>query len=179
MIIAVGVASRFWLIDMPNFKPVAALVLFGGFFFRRALTALIALIGVMFVSDIWLGTYAWPVLLSVYLSLAAAAALGCWIRRSEGQSSKVNTQTLARFTFASVTMSSLFFAFTNGAVWMAGQWYPRTWEGLCDCYLAGVPFYRATLMGDLFFTSVIVAVYAAAMAWAANVRPANPVANSI
>jgi hypothetical protein len=58
-------------------------------------------------------------------------------------------------------MSTAFFVLTNGAVYLMGQWYPSTWSGLANCYSAGVPFYRATLMGDLFFTGVLVGGYGA------------------
>jgi len=68
---------------------------------------------------------------------------------------------VGRFAAASVLMSTAFFVLTNGAVWAMGQWYPESWSGLVSCYAAGVPFYRATLIGDLFFTGVLVSSYCA------------------
>jgi hypothetical protein len=45
--------------------------------------------------------------------------------------------------------SFLFFLISNFGVWL--NWYPRTTEGLFQCYLLALPFYSRTLMGDLFF----------------------------
>jgi len=81
-IVLLGIASRFWLVDMPNFKPVAALVLFGAFYFRRSWLAVAALIAIMAISDLKLGVYDWKLAACVYASLGLAGALGCWVKRS-------------------------------------------------------------------------------------------------
>jgi hypothetical protein len=46
-----------------------------------------------------------------------------------------------------------FFLVSNFGVWLF--WYPTTWQGLISCYLAAVPFYRNTLLGDMFFTGLV------------------------
>jgi hypothetical protein len=46
--------------------------------------------------------------------------------------------------------------------------YPPTWDGLLQCYAAGVPFFRGTLSGDLVYTVGIFAAYAIAAHWSAN-----------
>ena len=33
--------------------------------------------------------------------------------------------------------------------------YPKTAEGLFQAYVAGIPFFQNTLMGDLFFSAVL------------------------
>ena len=38
--------------------------------------------------------------------------------------------------------------------------YPQTLSGLASCYIAGLPFYGRTLLGDLFFSGVLFGVYA-------------------
>jgi hypothetical protein len=180
LIVALGIASRFWLVEMPNFKPIAALVLFGGFFFRRAWPAIAALILIMVASDFHLGVYDWQLLICVYASLALACGLGVWVKRSLGSSraggkrSNIGLKQVGRFAIASLTMSTAFYVLTNGAVWWSGQWYPETWSGLVNCYAAGLPFYRATLLGDLFFTGALVGSYALCHALAT--RWARPVA---
>ncbi len=161
--VLLGVACRFWLVEMPNFKPVAALVLFGAFFFRRSWVAIVALVLIMAISDLKLGIYDWKLAVCVYASLGLAAAMGCWIKRSVEQQSqrRLGWKQAGRFAIASIVMSTAFFVLTNGAVWMMGQWYPQTWSGLVSCYASGVPFYRATFMGDLFFTGALVSGYGA------------------
>lgn len=163
-IVGVGIASRLWLVDLPNFKPVAALILFGGFFFRNSWIPILAGVFVMAISDLQLGVYQWQIAICVYASLALSCSLGFWVRGSlqTRQSNRilptVGMRQFGRFAVASLTMSTAFFLLTNGAVWCSG-WYPKTAEGLLACYSAGLPFYRATLLGDLFFTSVTIAGY--------------------
>ena len=143
---------------MPNIKPVAALVLFGAFFFRRSMLAVAALMVMMAVSDMVLGVYQWQLALGVYGGLAVAAMLGYWIKRKQA-GARFSANLVARFAGASVAMSTAFFALSNLAVWSLGQWYPMTWEGLASCFSAAIPFYRQTLVGDLMFTGGIIAVY--------------------
>ena len=164
-IVGLGIASRFWLVDFPNFKPVAALVLFGGFFFRKAWIAVAALFSIMLISDLQLGVYQWQLAAMVYASLALSCGLGIWAKRSVESSRRddllipMGPQQIGRFLVASLVMSTAFYVLTNGAVWAAGAWYPKTGEGLLACYSAGIPFYRATLIGDLFFTTTLVGSY--------------------
>jgi hypothetical protein len=163
VIVLLGIASRFWLVDWPNFKPVAAMVLFGAFYFRRSWAAVAALIAIMMLSDLKLGVYDWKLAGCVYASLALAGVLGVWIKRSieSGAERRMGALQVGRFAIASIVMSTAFFVLTNAAVWAMGQWYPATWSGLVSCYASAVPFYRATLVGDLFFSGVIVAGYCA------------------
>lgn len=163
LIVTLGVTSRVWMVDMPNFKPVAGLVLFAAFFFRRSWVAIAALFAIMLLSDLQLGVYNWKLATCVYASLAVAVAMGVWVKRSVDQQSRsrLGLKQVGRFTIASLVMSTAFYVFTNGAVWWMGQWYPATWSGLASCYAAGLPFYRATLVGDMFFTGVLVGGYIA------------------
>ena len=56
---------------------------------------------------------------------------------------------------ASLAGSVLFFVVTNFGVWMLGSLYPKTLEGLVACYVAAIPFFHNTLLGDAFFTAVL------------------------
>ncbi len=33
-----------------------------------------------------------------------------------------------------------FFLITNGAVWLCGDWYPKTLAGLVECFVSALPF---------------------------------------
>lgn len=160
LIVMVGVASRHWLIDIPNFKPVAALCLFAGFFFRRYSVALLAMVCIMLISDWQLGSYPWPLALAVYGSLGLAVGLGWLVKKQvdQGASGPSGRQWVA-FGLCSLTMSTTFFLLTNLAFWQFSGLYPSNVGGLVGCFLAAVPFYRWTLMGDLTFTLVIFGIY--------------------
>ena len=58
-------------------------------------------------------------------------------------------------------LSSLqFFLLTNFATWMFGAWYAKSLAGLAACYVAALPFFGGTMLGDLFFTAAIFGLYA-------------------
>lgn len=52
--------------------------------------------------------------------------------------------------------SFLFFLISNFGVWFF--WYPRTIAGLMTCYTLALPFYRNTLLGDVFFGGIIISL---------------------
>lgn len=54
-----------------------------------------------------------------------------------------------------VAGSVSFFLVSNFAVWAMWNMYPKTLSGLTACYVAGIPFYRPMLAGDVLFTAVI------------------------
>lgn len=163
LIVAVGASSRLWLQELPNFKPVAALALFAGFYFRRFWLAVVAVVVIMLVSDSWLGAYDWRLTISVYGSLGLASLIGWfvqrWARKAGDADRPAGGRRWLQFAAASVVMSTTFFVLTNGAVWCIGGWYSGDLLGLAQCYVAAIPFYRATLIGDLMFTGAIMGVY--------------------
>ena len=53
----------------------------------------------------------------------------------------------------------LFYLISNFAVWLFGlnlanEPYAKTFSGLMDCYIAGLPFLRGTIIGDWGFTAL-------------------------
>jgi hypothetical protein len=67
----------------------------------------------------------------------------------------------ARFGVAALLCSSQFFVITNFSVWAMGHLYPHTWAGLTTCYIAALPFFGWTVVGDLLYTAVLFGIYAA------------------
>jgi hypothetical protein len=134
-----------------NFSPVAAIALFAGAMFSNRLMAFAAPLAIMLVSDLFLGFH--DTMWAVYLSLVVVVGIGQLVRQ--------------RFSFVNGLVGALagsvvFFLITNAAVWMAGVIYAPGIAGLLECYTAGLPFYRNSLMGDLFFTTAFFGVYALA-----------------
>lgn len=128
----------------PNFTPLAALALFGGACFADRRAAFGVPLAALFLSDLVLGLHRFiPV---VYGSFALIVFLGFWLR------SRRNVVPIA---CASLAGSVLFFVLTNFAVWAIGSFYPRTWQGLIACYVAAIPFFHNTLLGDALYTSAL------------------------
>ncbi len=158
LLVCVGALVRIWLQDLPNFAPVAALALFGGYFFRSWLAALCLPLGVLAISDLSIGGYDWRMMALVYAMLAAPVACRPLLRQclelSRG-APRSAALVSAGLIGCSLGVSLLFFLTTNFGVWALFPMYPRTWAGLLECYGMAIPFFRYTVYGDLFFAVVL------------------------
>ncbi len=172
-IVFLAIASRIWLIDYPNFKPMAALILFAGFYFRQFRIVVAAVLLAMLVSDQLIGTYEWQITLAVYGSILFAGGMGWLVARRFGRDGLDARSVVGRtigFALAALTMSTLFFLMTNFATWAC--WYEASWVGLAECYTAAIPFYRWTLMGDFVFSMGAIMAYHGALALVSLVKKA-------
>ena len=87
----------------------------------------------------------------VYGAFAVTVIIGFFI----GSSAKLPNIILSAFA-----SSVLFFLVTNFGVWAMYDTYPATLEGLLQCYVAGIPFFQYTLLGDLAFVTLLFTVFA-------------------
>lgn len=133
----------------PNFAPISAIALFGGVYFSRK-TALVLPIGAMLVSDLFIGFYSPLLMISVYGSFLLTVILGFWLKKCK----KVST-----ILASSVLSAVLFFFLTNFAVWVFTSWYAKTFSGIMQCYLMALPFFRNTILGNLFYAICFFGVY--------------------
>jgi len=141
----VGFAAR--LLPHPaNFAPIGALALFGGLYLPKK-WALILPLATMFISDIFVGFYAWQIMLSVYVSFVLVVGIGLLVRKNK----KFRT-----ILGGTILGSILFFLITNAAVWAFGTMYIHNLSGLLQSYTMAIPFFRNSLLGDLFYTGVLV-----------------------
>ncbi len=161
LLLLAGVGVRLSFRDLPNFAPIAALALFAGFYFRSSAAAVALPLAVMIISDQWLGGYHWLVMAAVYGTLAAPVALRSLVRRKLDAASEGRQAMPAALTVfgCSLAGSLAFFGVTNLAAWMAMDMYAANWQGLCECYLQALPFFRYTLAGDLTFATVLFGGY--------------------
>lgn len=146
------------------FTPVgAALLFFGARGSRKMLWVPLALLA---ASDVYLtiARYGYSLSADQFVTWAWYAAVivigGGVLRR--------NARPLA-LGAAAVATSVSFFIISNFAVWAVWPTYPKTLSGLAACYVAGIPFFRNDLAGNLFFTAVMFAIPLAIEAW----RPAR------
>jgi hypothetical protein len=70
-------------------------------------------------------------------------------------------------TGAGVLASLFFFLYTNFGVWLLGDgtMYAKTWSGLLQCYVMGLPFYRTNILGNLILVPTYFAVAAYGPTW--------------
>ena len=149
LLIIFAALSRF-IPHPPNFAPIAAMALFGGVYFDKRFALLVPL-AAMLLSDYFIGFH--NVILFVYGSFLLVGLIGLWLKRNK----KVRW-----IVGASIGSSILFFLITNFGVWLMGA-YPPTLAGLAECYVAAIPFFRNTLVGDLFYVAVLFGLYESAL----------------
>ncbi len=129
----------------PNFTPVAAIALFGGAFINRKALAFILPIIAMLISDLIIGFH--TTMIAVYVGMIAAVGIGILLR---------NRVKAGNVVIASVASSVVFFLITNFAAWYTGLMpYSRDFSGILQSYIAGIPFFSTSLLGDLFYSAVL------------------------
>ena len=146
--ILIGVGLRI-LPHPPNFTPIAAIALFGGFYFSKKI-AFILPMAAMVISDIFIGYYQLILMVVVYGSFLLFVILGFWLKKHKKWYNILAGSLLAAL---------LFFILTNFAVWAFTPWYAKTLPGLIQCYFMALPFLKNTLLGDLFYVSVFFGIY--------------------
>ena len=133
----------------PNFVPIGALALWSGVYLSKKYSLFIPLL-VMFLSDVLIGFYDWKVMSSVYAGFAIMGLLGWWARREKS---------VGNILFASLGGAVIFYIITNFAVWATSTWYSHNLYGLLSSYTLALPFFRNSLMGDLFYGAVFFGTY--------------------
>ena len=141
----------------PNVTAMGAMALFGGAYFNNRFMSLLMPLATLFVSDLVLdnviyannGQFVWfySGAAWVYGSFAAGIVLSWFLLK------KVDVKSVFITSLAS---SVLFFVVTNFAAWQSGFMpYAKDISGLAASYVAAIPFFGNSLVGDLFFCAVL------------------------
>ncbi len=156
-----------------NVTPMGSMFLFGGATFRKKIVSLIVPLAALMASDftvihfLYHGHYGWfsPFTWTGFLLVGMIG----WTLRDR--------ITASRVAVASVAGSVVFFLVSNFGTWAGaeGVMYSKTLAGLAECYIAGLPFFRNALLGDLTYAAVMFGSYQ----WLRSRRSAaiNPVRN--
>lgn len=140
----------------PNFTPITAIALFGGYSLRNRWNAIFLPLLIMFISDLFIGFHS--TIWAVYLSFILITLLGFLLR---------NKFSYLKLVYLASGSSFLFFLITNFAVWMTSGMYPHTLQGLLQCYFLGLPFYKTSpieflafsFIGDLIYSFAIFSAF--------------------
>jgi hypothetical protein len=128
----------------PNVTPVAAMALFAGCYLTDRRWAYAVPLGAMILTDLVLGFHS--TVPYVYAGFLLMVWMGGWLSRYYGA---------GNITLASLSGSALFFILTNFGVWATQDLYSHTAGGLVLCYIAALPFFHYTVLGDLFYTALL------------------------
>lgn len=138
-----------------NFAPITAIALFGGAYVNKKYALLVPLAS-MLVSDFFIGFDSWTSRLMVYGSFFLAGLLGFWLRNHK------NTYAIVG---ASLASSVIFFLITNLPFVHPASLYPYTLDGTITSYINALPFFKNTVLGDLFYTSVLFGAFELVALW--------------
>lgn len=141
--IAAAAATRL-IPHPPNLTSVTALALFGGAYFSNRRLAFVVPLIALLLSDFILGLY--PHMEVQYFSFALIVCIGFRLQPR---------RTAPRIAGAALLSALVFFVVTNLGVWAFDSLYPKTFSGLIACYVAAIPFFRGTLLGDLIYTAIL------------------------
>lgn len=141
-----------------NFTPVGAIALFAGAYITNKKLAIVLPMVILLMSDLMLelfyGTGFYRDMMFVYGSFALVTTLGFALRN------RVKAPAVAGATLLS---SLIFFLITNFGTWLMYDMYPHTPFGLYNAYLAGLPFLKGTLTGDLIYSTLLFGIFTLAM----------------
>jgi len=148
----VGLGPAVRLLDHPpNCTPMAAIALFAAFWIESRVLAVTVPLMAIGLSDLQLPGYGWEIRAAVYLALLFPVVFRGWLR------SRLSAWRLGACAFMS---SLVFFLVSNLAEWWFGYLYERTAAGLVECFVAALPFFRNTLIGDFGWSAALFGTYA-------------------
>jgi len=159
-----------------NVAPIGAFALMGGLFLNRRLALVVPVLALV-LSDWVLNTrmgyaaFHAPRLLDyVAFLMIGMAALAI---RNKGWKIQFG---------GALAVPFFFYAVSNFGVWLtglslSGQPYPKSVAGLVECYVAGLPFLRGSMLGDWGFMALFAGVMALAAAGSRAERAVAPSRN--
>lgn len=146
LLVIAGTALRL-LPHIPNFAPVGAIALFGGAVLGWRLAVWLPLV-LMISSDFLIGFY--PGIEFTWAGFLLIALFGMLLRR---------VGLIGRIVVGGAASGLLFFTVSNFGVWLTSGMYVHTLDGLIQCYVMALPFFRVSLMADLFYSALIFGLY--------------------
>jgi len=163
ILVALATICKFFFgpsLSWSGFSPVIAIALFSGFIIKQKDAAFLFPLLAVLISDLviqglyelnafpYAGIYSgqWK----NYLILFTATLIG-WALKGRKTTSLV---------IGAIAAPTVFFLISNFNVWMSQEvMYPKNFNGLMQCYAAGLPFYRNALIAAFVFLPVILVTY--------------------
>ncbi|MBL0026132.1 MAG: DUF6580 family putative transport protein [Saprospiraceae bacterium] len=164
LLMIAGAFSRF-IPHVPNFTPTEGLTIFGAAYLGKKYLPYIFPLVLMYISDFIINNTSariyftntdglvWysPYMIFNLIAIILIVFIACKLLR------KVTVTTTLG---AVISASIIFYIISNFGVWMNGtSFYSKDFSGLLQSYVAGLPFFRTSLISNLFFSTVIFGSY--------------------
>lgn len=167
LLIAFGAAMT-WVRHPWNVTPMGAIALFAGAYLLNRPLAVLVPVAALVISDLsktlfdphW-GYTRETVLVMVfkYLGFVGIALCGQLVRRERSPVAAY----VGSLGVSALCGAIVFFLVSNFGSWLTPIFgYERSIEGLLQCYVLGLPFFRAMLVGDLIYVPLLFGVFALA-----------------
>ena len=85
-----------------------------------------------------------------YIGFGLTILMGFFLRKKAG---------IVNVMGVTMLSSLVFFLFTNFALFYPTTLYPHSVDGIISSYLAGIPFLKNAILGDLFYASALFGSY--------------------
>ncbi len=145
-LIVIGVLSRL-IPHPPNVTAVVGVSLLGAYAIRSPWVAALIPVAVMALADIVLGWHSSA--LFTYAGMLAGALIGRGL---------LQRLSVIRLGGAAFLASLAFFLISNFGVYLGG-YYGFGLDGLVACYVAAIPFWGLSLIGDLGSTAILFGLF--------------------
>ena len=163
-LIFIGISTRFIFIFsgeswLPNFTALGAIVLFSAAYLKgknRIIIPFAALwISDMILNNVFYSKYfdSYQLFGDIWVYGAYACMILCaWFL--------MNRVSWSRVVGSSLLIGIVFYLISNFGVWLsASSPYPKSLVGLIECYAAALPFFRNTLLSNVFYSLLLFGAY--------------------
>ncbi len=141
-----------------NFTPIAAIALFGGAYFTKRWQALFVPMAAMLLSDTILEiTTGWGFhsgMVIVYAAFTLVSVVGIVMLKNVNPARVVSSSLISSLIFFLITNFAFLYPESAVADQSLGT-YPHNFSGIVSSYIAGLPFLKNQILGDLFFSGLL------------------------
>jgi hypothetical protein len=140
-----------------NFAPIGGMALFGAAYFDKRLWAYLVPIVSMWISDLALNNAVYGAYFDrfVWFYSGSAFTYGAFALIAAFGTVALRRVRIPALAVSALCASAIFYLVSNFGVWFSSGMYPKTFEGLTACYVAGLPFFKNTLLGDAFYVALL------------------------
>ncbi len=164
ILIIVAMTTRFvFIVDgvsvLPNFTAVGAIAIMGATYLKGITKWLIPL-ALLWISDLILNNLIYSQYFDHFQIFGDPWVYGSFLLVGLFAGVLMKRASWGRLFVTCIGGAVIFYLVTNFAVWAQSTGtYPRDMNGLIMCYEAAIPFFRNTLLGNLFFGFALFGIF--------------------
>ena len=160
VLVLIFIAALSRIIPHPhNFTPVGGIAVFGSYFLGRKIWAFLVPLFSLWLSDLFINNIIYPIQYPQYYEgftlFGSFWVYGSFLLMIPIAWGLLSTFTLPRLAITGFSTASLFFLVTNFGSWLNNPIYPQNFSGLLTSYVAGLPFFQNTLLGDICYLVIL------------------------